>query len=222
MVDLVDLVDYGANMKLAEVPVEGRRGRRSTGRGGHLERVVKSIQIALTEKQSGVRRELAKLASERGYTTSELSEAIDYLVRGGLAGQTAAERFDPREAGRRIVEELQVAEGGAWTGKELQEQFNLSPATMHRRRKEFRIVYWRDAQQNFHYPKWQFTETGASLPGLQEVLQTLRSQDEWRVMRYFLGGRAELGGRRPLDLLRKGEVAQVVAHTKIHAEENTW
>jgi hypothetical protein len=83
-------------------------------------------------------------------------------------------------------------------------------------------VFWRNAKHDFHYPKWQFTESGALLHGVPEVLQTFRSQDEWRVMRYFLGPRGQLADRTPLDLLRAGEVEKVVAHAKLHGEENTW
>jgi hypothetical protein len=57
---------------------------------------------------------------------------------------------------------------------------------------------------------------------VQEVLQTFRSADEWRVMRYFLAPRHQLDGRAPLDLLRAGEVEKVVAHAKANAEENSW
>jgi hypothetical protein len=131
--------------------------------------------------------------------------------------------FDPDAAGERLVAEMQAAEGGAWTGPELEGgHFQLTPATLHRRRKEHRIIYWRDARHNFHYPKWQFTPGGALLPGIQEVLAVFRSRDEWRIMSYFLGKRPQLGDLRPLDLLRQGEVETVLAHATIHAEENTW
>ena len=60
------------------------------------------------------------------------------------------------------------------------------------------------------------------LPGIQDVLQMFRSADEWRVMRYFLTPRDQLGGRTPLALLRSGEVAKVLAHAAAHEQENTW
>jgi len=119
-------------------------------------------------------------------------------------------RFDPHEAGHELTIRMQEAEGGSWTGAELESRFGLTPATLHRRRKEHRIVHWRDALHQFHYPKWQFTPTGALLCGLQEI------------MRYFLGPRRQFDGRRALDLLRAGEVGKVLAHAKAHAAENTW
>jgi hypothetical protein len=120
------------------------------------------------------------------------------------------------------VETAKTTEGGAWTGAELNERFGLNPSTLHRRRKEHRIVFWRDAQHEFHYPKWQFTPTGALITGIDEVLDTFKSSDEWRIMRYFLVPRHQLGERTPLDLLRSGEVAKVLAHAKAHGEENSW
>ena len=136
--------------------------------------------------------------------------------------ESSPQTFDPYAAGENLVGGLQKAEGGAWTGQDLQEQFALTSATLHRRRKEHRILFWRDAQHEFHYPKWQFTESGALLSGVQEVLQSFQSHDEWRLIRYFLGPRGQLSGRRPLDLLRAGQVDRVLKHAKVHAEENTW
>lgn len=157
----------------------------------------------------------------------EIRAAVDRLRATLVPAENARSRpaqggFNPELAGEQLVEQWQTAEGGAWTGAELQARFGLTPAVLHRRRKEHRIVYWRDARHEFHYPKWQFTPTGALLPGLQEVLQTFHSDDEWRVMSYFLTPRPQLGNRRPLDLLREGHLELVLEHARRHAEENTW
>ena len=130
--------------------------------------------------------------------------------------------FSPEEAGRAVVATMQQEEGGSWTGEDLRKQWQLTAATLHKRRKEHRIIYWRDPQNDFHYPKWQFTDSGALMPGIQDVLQIFKSEDEWRVMRYFLGERDQLEGKRPLDLLRDGQIAKVVAHARLHTDENTW
>lgn len=136
--------------------------------------------------------------------------------------ETAKRRFDPEEAGRQIVAEMQRAEGGAWTGAELAAHYGLTSAALHKRRIEHRIVWWKDARSRFHYPRWQFDSAGAPLPGVQDVLQTFESADPWRVMRYFLVPRHQLGNRTPLDLLRAGDFQTVAAHAKLHGEENTW
>ncbi len=130
--------------------------------------------------------------------------------------------FSPPDAGVEMVERMKATEGGAWTGKELEQKFGLSSANLHRRRKEKRILFWCDAKNDYHYPKWQFNEAGAPIHGIEDVLQIFQSNDEWRVMRYFLGKRQQLDDRRPLDLLREDASDRVIAHARIHAEENTW
>jgi hypothetical protein len=104
----------------------------------------------------------------------------------------------------------------------LRAKWDLTAAVLHRRRKEHRILYWRDSRHDFFYPRWQFTEAGALLPSIQDILQLFNSEDEWRLMGYFLGPRRQLGNQRPLDLLRQARVKEAVAHAQLHATENTW
>jgi len=170
-------------------------------------------------KRETARLEIEKLSKNARSAVSRIHARVEELQQQ-LAPYLAS--LSPQKVGERIVAELQIAEGGAWSGLELKEKFNLTPAVLHRRRKEKRIVYWRDARHDFFYPRWQFTESGATLPGIQEVLQIFRSEDEWRVMRYFLGTRKQLSNRRPLDMLRSGETEKVIAHARDHAAENTW
>lgn len=163
--------------------------------------------------------EREKLSREARERVKSIRAKIDALQKQ-LAPILSS--FSPQAAGERIVGEMQGAEGGAWSDAEFREKFGLTSAVLHRRRKEHRIVYWRNAKNDFFYPRWQFTETGALLAGIQEVLQLFQSQDEWRIMRYFLGPRKQLGEQRPLELLRAGEIEKVLAHAQDHAAENTW
>jgi hypothetical protein len=144
--------------------------------------------------------------------------------RAAETSEAAREKrpFDPEAKGMQLVEKAKTAEGGAWSGSELQQLFQLSPANLHRRRKEHRIIFWRDAHHAFFYPKWQFTGTGALQPGIEEVLDIFKSSDEWRVMRYFLTPRYQLDDKRPLDLLRADEAEKVLTHARTHAEEGSW
>ena len=204
-----------------------------------LSGIVNVVLQTLASSSPSSLSKLRQAVKEHGYTQAEFHSVLKYFRDGPVslasipAASSAADAssrnresslpvFDPHDAGQRIVEELQTVEGGAWTGPELQTLFNLTPATLYRRRKEHRIIYWRDARHNFHYPKWQFTPSGALLPGIQEVLTMFQSEDEWRIIRYFLGKRAQLGGDRPLDMVHRGEKEKIVAHARIHAEENTW
>ena len=124
--------------------------------------------------------------------------------------------------GFKAVEVLRKAEGGAWSSAEIRKRFGFGLAELRRRRERHRIVFWQGAKRAIRYPKWEFTTTGTLLPGVEELLQIFHSPDQWRVMGYFLGPRQQLDGRRPLDLLRAGEIERVLDHARSHAEENTW
>ncbi len=246
---MVDSVDYTARMpiQVLEVPeaaaIAAPTARKSVGSVDlRLRGVVKVIFQTMPAFRSASRPALLRAAKQKGYSEAEFNAALQWLegpevaVDVGTAARTMAapakapppgsesqiQPFDPYAAGKRLAEELKEVEGGAWSGAELQARYGLTSAVLCRRRKEYRILYWRDARHEFHYPRWQFTHTGALLPGIQEVLQLFASADEWRVMSYFLGKRQQLGDRRPLDLLRAGEQDEVVNHAKLHADENTW
>jgi hypothetical protein len=181
-----------------------------------LEREAEEVKPGITaqELRTRMRQFLARAKQiRRGLAEKQRQVEKQFAALGVLS---------PQAKGARMVAEMQNAEGGAWSGSELAQHFKLSAAVLHRRRREYRIIYWRDAQHDYFYPKWQFNEAGALLPGIQDVLQLFQSQDEWRVMRYFLGSRKQLGDRRPLDLLRAGEVEAVIKHANDHAAENTW
>lgn len=127
-----------------------------------------------------------------------------------------------RERGREAASRLQKMQGGAWTGAQLKERFDLSSATLHRRRADHRIVFWQDAKHVFYYPQWQFTNTGAVLPDLKAVLTIFQSNDGWRLTQYFLTPRQQLDNQSPLTLINHGQLERVIAHAKLNSEEDTW
>lgn len=187
--------------------------------------VAGSLAEAIKKLDANIRRGPALSDEELGDLIGEMlrsSPAAVSRVNAKLAADSTAAAVTSRDAGLVLVRQMQQAEGGAWTGAQLRSHFGLSAATLHRRRAEHRILYWRDAQGAFLYPKWQFNSVGALLLGVQKVLQTFRSADEWRLMRYFLAPRQQLDGQSPLALLRHGEKDRVVAHAHVHGQENTW
>ena len=131
-------------------------------------------------------------------------------------------RFNPIKAGKTAVALLQLKDDGAWTEVELVANFGFTSAELQKRREGYRIISWRDAENRFFYPKWQFNETGQLIPGVENILRLFRSHDEWRVMSYFLGSRKQLDVSSPLDLIRKGKLKRVIDHAKLHLAENTW
>jgi hypothetical protein len=60
-------------------------------------------------------------------------------------------------------------------------------------------------RHRYVYPAWQFGPSGM-LAGFVEVLAELRLADPWSQAAFFLGENTYLDGRRPLDVIRGGNV----------------
>ena len=68
------------------------------------------------------------------------------------------------------------------------------------------------------YPVRQFDRQGV-LPGLPETLAALKHLDPWGKAAFLLSGDARLDGLRPLDALRAGRTAEVVAAARHYGEQ---
>ena len=124
--------------------------------------------------------------------------------------------------GEIIRQKLAAAERGSMSTAQAARLLGVSKTTVLRRWRRHQLIAWSHGK-SVRFPVWQFTG-GKTLNGIEPILRIFSSNDQWRVMRYFLGGRLSLKRRRPLDLLREGKVAEVIAHAEAHAapEENTW
>jgi hypothetical protein len=136
-----------------------------------------------------------------------------------------SQRVDPRLAaalarGRRLRAQMARAEGGAMSCRETARFLKMPESAVLKRWREHRLVGWRRGKGVF-FPRWQFTDRRL-LAGIEDILQTFASDDHWRIMGYFLCTRLSLNKRRPLDLIRAGEVAAIVNHAKAYAREDLW
>jgi hypothetical protein len=108
---------------------------------------------------------------------------------------------------------IKEAEGGGVSAEEARPFLgNITRQAVLDRYKKGRLLGWRENRQNaVRFPLWQFTAKG-TLPGLEEVLAILRSSpaaDDWGAILFFLNKRDSLGGKRPLDALREGDIEAV-------------
>lgn len=67
------------------------------------------------------------------------------------------------------------------------------------------------------YPAFQFCE-GGRLPGVEQILSAFRVTDPWMRVNFMLTGDVRLQGQKPLDLLRNGNLADVVRAARAYGE----
>jgi hypothetical protein len=118
------------------------------------------------------------------------------------------------EAKRRIVRK----EGGLLSAERVGEILTMSRQAVEKRRKAERLIGVSLGRRGFGYPAWQFSERG-TLPGLETVLDALKSHDGWTKLAFFTSENTATGGRKPLDVLRVGEMDKVLAAARTYGEQ---
>lgn len=116
--------------------------------------------------------------------------------------------------GRVAREELKEQEGGSISADEARMKLGgLSKEAVLKRYRKGQLLGWREARQGaVRFPVWQFKDDNV-LPGVPEVLAILNEapwMDDWGRILFFLNRRSSLGGKCPLDLLRKGRDERVL------------
>jgi hypothetical protein len=131
--------------------------------------------------------------------------------------------MDPRLAasiarGKIARKTMSLKEGGSMSAEEAAQLLGISVSKLMYRWRCHRLVAWRRGKA-IRFPARQFKD-GKLLVGVEEVLQIFQSDDQWRIMLYFLGNRRSLAKERPLDLLRRGESARVIKHATDYAVDD--
>jgi hypothetical protein len=110
---------------------------------------------------------------------------------------------------------LEQADGGAISAEEVAQLLGLSRQGVDYLRKTKAIFAWRNTNGKWNYPVWQF-DSGRIRPGIRECLKNLATDHPWSQMLFFLSSRDSLNGRRPLDLILKGEIEAAVNVARRH------
>jgi hypothetical protein len=113
------------------------------------------------------------------------------------------------EAQRRLMKE----NGGVYNTDRVAEFLGITPQAVNKRRNSRKLLGVTFRKRGYVYPIWQFDERG-TVPGLEDVLQSLADHDEWMQNVFFITPNPRLNSLRPLDLLKRGQLAEVLQAAK--------
>lgn len=111
---------------------------------------------------------------------------------------------------------LLEAEGGVIGPAEVGKLVGISRQAVGQRRSTGKLLGIPVAG-GFVYPIWQFAD-GETVEGLEEVLVALAEHDAWMKLVFFLNHNQALGGKRPLDALRRGRVEPVLRAARLYLQ----
>lgn len=142
----------------------------------------------------------------KAWQPARLSRATDPRVEAAYA------------RGRIVRRKMLAAEGGSISAEEAAERLGITRTTLLRRYHNGRVLGWKEpGEAAVHFPVWQF-KGDEILHGLPEVLSALANGcpelDDMGRIGFFFGRFGFLGRRRPLDLLRNGQIADALLATQ--------
>jgi hypothetical protein len=118
--------------------------------------------------------------------------------------------------GARQRRALLHAEGGTLSGEQVASALGISRQAVDKQRQRGRLLAVREGAA-WRYPSWQLAD-GRVLAGLPGVLRILAGQSPWTTVAFLTSQNTRLGSRRPLDLLRRGNVEPVLKAADAYGE----
>lgn len=110
--------------------------------------------------------------------------------------------------GLKRKQQMLEAAGGTLTSEQVAEVLGISRQAVDKRRAANQLLALTQGRRGYSYPSFQF-EDGRAIAGLEEILSELKDVDPWMQMVFFTSPHERLGGRTPLEKLRKELVGEV-------------
>jgi hypothetical protein len=133
--------------------------------------------------------------------------------------------YAPSSRARALLQGVKIAEadlkeaGGAFDLEQAQTILNgVSRQAIEKRVKDGTLLAVPGPSNRRRYPTIQFTREGV-VPGLKEVQGALPTRNPWAVLNFLVRPDHRLGGRRPIDVLHKGDVDLVVSAARGMGEQ---
>lgn len=137
-------------------------------------------------------------SDERSGLAVALAEAVEIPPARDPLGRAKARSLEVR---RRLLEEA----GGAYEVSAVAEFLGITPAAVHQRRHRGTLLAIRAPNGQWVYPAFQF-EPPALANEIGRVLTAFRTEEPWTKLSVLLSAAPSLGGRRPIDALRGGDL----------------
>jgi hypothetical protein len=160
----------------------------------------------------------ARLATEASGTAAPPRQA-----QASVIDKTA---FEPDARSRALLQGVLVAQedlrgaGGAYGLDQVRALMHgISRQRVDRRVKERTLLALPGPSNRRLYPTIQFNRDGSVVDGLKPVLEALPTRNSWAALNFLVRPDYRLDGRRPIELLKQGELAIVVEAARRMAEQ---
>lgn len=134
--------------------------------------------------------------------------------------------FEPDARSKAILQGMRIAQsdlkaaGGAYDLEEVQALLNgVTRQAVDKRVQEGSLLAVPGPSNRRRYPTLQFDRSGVLIEGLKEVQAALPVESPWAVLNFLAREDDRLSGRRPIDVLRDGNISLVVDAARRYGEQ---
>ncbi|WP_245466706.1 hypothetical protein [Mesorhizobium sp. M1A.F.Ca.IN.022.07.1.1] len=134
--------------------------------------------------------------------------------------------FEPDARSRAMLEGVRIAQqdlreaGGAYDLDEVRTLMRgVSRQAIDKRVQDGSLLAVPGPSNRRSYPTLQFNRDGTVVPGLKVVREALQSSNSWAVLNFLAHPDVRLGNRKPIDLLKSGQLNLVLEAARRHGEQ---
>lgn len=174
-------------------------------------------------------RKISVLLGKRGYATTEVTIADPSDVKQAAAPRQAVidkMAFEPDARSRALLAGVRIAQedireaGGAYDLEQVRTLMRgVSRQAVDKRVQEGSLLAVPGPSNRRSYPTLQFTRDGAVVPGLKAVRDALQTSNPWTVLNFLARPDNRLSNRKPIDLLKSGNLDLVIEAARRHGEQ---
>ncbi|MCK4206947.1 hypothetical protein J3U99_19415 [Brucella pituitosa] len=183
-------------------------------------------QFAIVSTKPETVQEIRKTVGGR---FSRVREMVAKDVRDTVTGAQAVvdkTAFEPDARSRAVLEGIRIAQedlrdaGGAYDLDQVRTLMRgVSRQAIDKRVQEGSLLAVPGPSNRRSYPTLQFNRDGTVVPGLKAVRDALGTNNPWVILNFLSHPDIRLSNRKPVDLLKTGELELVIQYARRHGEQ---
>jgi hypothetical protein len=187
-----------------------------------MKKLPDGVTVAFIPSDAAVERKLLQLGSGRlqrfgrFLVESQARPAVRKRFRSSQAVKKPVmdkTAFEPSSRAKALLKGVQIAQddlkdsGGAYDLEQVRSLLNgISRQMIDRKVREGSLLAVPGPSNRRAYPTVQFNRDGTVVPGLKAVYDALPTGNPWAVLNFLVRPDPRLSGRKPIDLLKSGDV----------------
>ncbi|WP_454858693.1 hypothetical protein [Rhizobium binxianense] len=187
-------------------------------------------QVAVVTSQAETASSVARTVGKRFRGNSMVVRRMRQLVKAKERAETTStvnkEAFEPDARSRAVLQGVQIAQndlkaaGGAYDLGQVRTLLHgVSRQAVDKRVQEGSLLAVPGPSNRRCYPTLQFNRDGSVVTGLKEVQDALPVESPWAVLNFLARPDDRLGGRKPIDVLREGNLPLVLEAANRYGEQ---